>query len=203
MEGWRCSVEFWTSAIAHLSSSPGTRRMDCAPRIGVDESREERAVGGVQGSPDWFEWTQTAELPPAPPVYPSARLPVYPSSRLPVLPVYPSATVLPVFPPSRLPGFPARSRLLTIWSLYGLLSSSLLASQKPSPMSYGWQSRPGLELRTRLLQLGGFTRLSSTPFVRFWSALPQVLSTRSSSQAWFLAASRWAAWKECIETSER
>ena len=30
-------------------------------------------------------------------------------------------------------------------------------------MSYGWQSRPGLELRTRLLQLGGFTRLWLTP----------------------------------------
>ena len=151
----------WRDAIGGASRRVGGR----AGR-GVSQSREERAVGGVQGSPDWFEWTQTAELPPAPPVYPSARLPVYPSSRLPVLPVYPSATVLPVFPPSRLPGFPARSRLLTIWSLYGLLSSSLLASQKPSPMSYGWQSRPGLGLRARLLQLGGFTRLSSTPMER-------------------------------------
>ena len=52
---------------------------------------EERAVGGVQGSPDWFEWTQTAELPPAPPVYPS----LHPSApvctrlhRLPVSPIF-------------------------------------------------------------------------------------------------------------------
>ena len=56
------------------------------------------------------------------------------------------------------PSYPS-SRLLSIRSFV----FPFLASQKPAPMSYGWQSRPGLELRTRLLQLGGFTRLSSTP----------------------------------------
>ena len=92
---------------------------------------------------------------------PSTRLPVYPSSRL---PVYPSAPVctrlprLPVFPSFEYPSY-ASSGLLTIWSFV----FPFLALQKPSLMSNGWQSPPGLELRTRLLQLGGFTRLSSTP----------------------------------------
>ena len=54
----------WRDAIGGASRRVGGR----AGR-GVSQSREERSVGGVQGSPDWFEWTQTAELPPAPPSY--------------------------------------------------------------------------------------------------------------------------------------
>ena len=107
-----------------------------------------------------FRWISLSDPSyPAYPSYPSTRLPVYPSSRLhPSAPVCTRLTRLPVFPSFEYPSYPS-SRLLTIWSFV----FPFLASQKPSPMSYGWQSPPGLELRTRLLQLGGFTRLSSTP----------------------------------------